>query len=117
MRSSGCMFGALGVLVLIQRDRAYETYPPAPAQRNVCRASSSHAVPRLKPPGKRARGGGDGRQRVAALLHDQRRQAEPTVELAGAGVGIGGDRELGEWVVAVRVPAGGEDQRLAAVRG
>ena len=56
-----------------------------------------------------------GLKRVAALLDDERRQAEPTVKLADAGVGIGGDGKLGERVAAMRVPAGREDQSLSAM--
>src|SRR5262245_29403706 len=56
-----------------------------------------------------------GLKRVAALLDDDRRQAEPAVELADAGVGIGGDGKLRERVVAMRVPAGREDQSLSAM--
>ena len=43
---------------------------------------------------ERMRGCSHGLQRVAAFLHDQRRQPEPAVEFADAGVGIGGDRQL-----------------------
>ena len=69
---------------------------------------------------KRLREGVRGRrhrlQRVAALLHDQRRQRQLAVQLADAGVGVRGHGQLGQRVVAVGVPAGRQDQRLRAVR-
>ncbi len=57
---------------------------------------------------------GDGRQRIAALLHDQRRQAKARDDLADARERLAVTASFEARIVAVRVPAGRDDERIRA---